>query len=141
MREFQRKLVVPILIATALLLTVSCSHDYDQLIGNVERSSPEQWHNWARQLIANSKTNSGVISSSQWPPFVRDVTKGVSGGWELYVQTNGRGGEPYVMLISPGGFQGIGVDFGSASFVESSPAGEEYKVTRIHAGVYVRRSS
>ena len=140
MRWFKRKLIFPALLGLTLL-AVSCSHDYDQLIKNVERASPEQWHKWAEQLIAASKTNATAVSVSQWPPFVRDVTKGIYGGWELYVQTNVSGGEPYVMLISPGGFQGIGIDFGSPSFVEASPPGREYNVTRIHPGIYVRRSS
>jgi len=139
MRTLCRKFAVLTATGLGLVVAVSCGRDYDMLSKRVERTAPEQWYTWAKEVIGYSKTNVTAIPRSQWPAFVRDVTAGISGSWHLIVQQESPTSEAYVMLINPGGFQGIGVDFGSSSsFIETAPEGN--KVKRIHPGIYVHRT-
>lgn len=135
--KFKLAVLVPVLL-TALLVT-SCDSDYDVLVKQMKQTSPEQWHNWAKQVLEHSKTNASGMPRSEWPEFARRISADESGNWELVV-LGGDFQERFVSLIRMGGFQSFGVDFGSASFVETNSIQARYKVIKIHAGVYVRRT-
>jgi hypothetical protein len=136
MRAFRGKITALMAIGAAV---ISAGCDYDTLTMRVKRTAPEQWYTWACDVIAYSKTNATAMPRSQWPTFVKEVTAGIDGPWHLVVQQQSPSSEPYVMLMNPGGFQGMGVDFGSSSsFTETETEGN--KIVRIHPGVYVHRT-
>ena len=93
--------------------------DFSSLAKNVRKhGTSEQWHNWAAQLIERSETNSNPIPLADWPAFVRlAISGGHRDNWELAVNPGDPNTEPIVQLASVGGFESIGVDIGSTSFV------------------------
>jgi hypothetical protein len=109
-------------------------------VEDVKRTAPEDWHAWAIQVLAFSKTNTNEMPRSQWPEFAKRIAADPSGNWCLIVPHDAASEEPYVCLVSPGGFQTIGVDFGSAAFAETNNPNASYKIFKIHPGVYVRRT-
>jgi hypothetical protein len=116
-------------------------NSFHKMIRRVREATPEQWHAWAALVIERSRTNSAPMPPSQWPPFARRLTTvDASDNWELDVNPGGSNVAPHIMLFSLGGFESIGVDVGSPSFVESEEPDSRIVVEQIYPGVYARRS-
>src|SRR5262249_41296535 len=126
----------------ALAVFTGCGlNDYSNLVAQVQKTPAEEWHKWAEQVLKRAKTNSTPIPKSEFPAFVRRITERVPAtNWQLAIQTADSNRQPYVCLYSLGGFQSIGVDFGSSSFTETNAPKATYRITLIYPGVYVRRS-
>ena len=116
-------------------------NSFDKMTDRVKQATPEQWHAWAAHVIERSKTNSDPIPRSEWPDFARRITTtDAVDNWELHVERGDSNTAPHIMLFSLGGFQSIGVDIGSSSFVKSEGPESSVAVKQIYPGVYVRRS-
>jgi len=130
-------------IAGVACLLLGCGgwNDFSNLAAQVKKTPAAEWHRWAAQVIERSKTNSTPVPSSEWPAFLHRIAKEVpTTNWQLAVEPGGSNQQSYVCFYSLGGFQSIGIDVGSASFVETNHTEAAYRVTAIYPGVYLRRS-
>jgi len=104
--RFKLKCLLVTLIMGNLVVGCGGWNDYSNLIGQVKKTSPNDWHALATQLLERSKTNSTSLPFSEWPAFAREIVKKVPAtNWVLTAETNSIGGEPHASLVSLGGFQ------------------------------------
>lgn len=117
----------------ALLLLCAGCNDDQRLVSEVRRAATaQQWHSWAAEVLARSKTNSVPVPRSEWPTFVQQINAPCA-EWQLITGRNGSSSN--ISLVSLGGFCSYGIDVGGPTFVE--PPNSNQHCTKIYPGVYV----
>jgi hypothetical protein len=136
-------LLVPTGGATGLILLIFAvgvllpQSDFDRVKRDVRAAASEaQWRAWARKVILRSSTNSAPIPPSDWPAFVHRLAKPPR-HWEVRVMKENDAG-PLVCVLSPGGFESVGLIIGPPSYIELAPKGIPQTSQQIYPGIYVR---
>jgi hypothetical protein len=115
------------------VLCVGCNDDKRLASQARTAATAEQWHVWAADVLARSKTNSAPIPRSEWPSFIQRISAPCT-EWQL-VTAGRNGSSSNISLISFGGFCSYGIDIGGPTFVE--PQEPNFHITKIYPGVYV----
>jgi hypothetical protein len=117
---------------TLVLLCAGCNDDRRLADQAKKAATAQQWHAWAAEMLARSKTNSTPLPRSQWPAFIQQI-KAPCTDWQLVTGRNGSTSN--ISLVSLGGFCSYGIDVGDSTFIEP-PNPNEHR-TKVHPGVYV----
>lgn len=121
------------LVSAALRLLCFGCDDHRRLANQASKAATaEQWHAWAADVLAHSKTNSSPIPRSEWPVFIKRLRAPCT-EWQLVTGRNGSTSN--ISLVSFGGFYSIGIDVGGPTFVE--PQNPNERSTKVYPGVYV----
>ena len=112
-----------------LILCAGCNDDTRLADQAKKAATAQEWHAWAAEVLARSKTNAAPIPRSEWPAFIRHISAPCT-EWQLLIGRNGN-----ISLVSLGGFCSYGISFGGPTFVE--PQNPNLHITKVYPGVYV----
>jgi hypothetical protein len=130
-----------LILCLMLLWCGGCTdHSVDRLVAKSRAvASAEEWRGWAEQLIERKKTNTTALPFAEWPGFVKAVAND-GRHWEVRTwPAPGQTNDTFVGLLSPGGFQSIGIIIGPPTYVEPTPEAHVPQTSEeIYPGIYVR---
>jgi hypothetical protein len=119
-------------VLAVVLVGVGCMSrsDVPALCDAVKTSTPEELRAWAAQVSPRYGTNMTPLLQSDRPAFFSRAAL-THRAWCVVAGPDG-----LVQLISPGGFEGIGLVIGSEAYRETSR--ERSSSYMIYDGIYVR---
>lgn len=134
-------------ICVALLFWILPGCSVESADGMAKRArqaaSASEWRSWAAEVSQRAITNSNELPRSVRPQFVRRFARGDDRQWQLVIDHVERdtNSAPLVMLISPGGFQSIGIIIGPPNYIEVPPT-DGFQISReVYPGIYVRETN